>query len=140
MRTDRYESELTEPVKRFFQKRGFEFQRNELQFFEYNIDIYCYNRPQQKTVAVELKVHNWKRAIQQAQIYQLCADYVYIAMPEETIQRIDRTKLEPEGIGLICVDKNGDCAELLKPQLSQELNKFHKNNLVTFIKTSMELC
>jgi hypothetical protein len=134
MRTDRYECDLTDNVKRFFKNRGFRFQKNELQFFEYNIDVYCYNRRQEKTIAVELKVHNWKRAIQQGTIYQLCSDYVYIAMPEETIKRIDRKKLETKGIGLICIYKNGRCVEILEPQISPELNHNYRYKLITHLK------
>jgi hypothetical protein len=140
MRIDRYECQLTDNVKCFFRNRGFRFQENELQFFDYNIDIYCYNRPQQKTVAIELKVYNWKRAIQQAQIYQLCSDYVYIAMPEETIQRIDRKQLETEGIGLLCVCLNGRCIETLKPQISQEINYNYKNKFIAILGTGTKSC
>ncbi|MDR2408357.1 MAG: hypothetical protein LBE13_09655 [Bacteroidales bacterium] len=130
MRTARYESELTDCVKYYLNEKGYDSQKEELQFFEYNIDIYCYNWKLNKTISIELKVHNWKRAIDQVSFYSLCSDYVYIAMPEETIHRIDRTKLEPKGIGLICVQKNGYCTELIIPQISQELRSNYKYDCI----------
>lgn len=130
MRTDRYEHELTQYVQRYFRNKGFRFQKTELQFFEYNIDIYCHNRPTGATLAVELKVRDWKRAIQQAHIYQLCADYVYIAMPEETIRRIDLEELEEEGIGLICVYRDGRCKLCVPPKQSTVQDKRYKEKII----------
>lgn len=53
--------------------------------------------------AIELKVEKWRRAMWQASIYQLCADFAYIAIREEYTHRVDMDYLCSWGIGLIAV-------------------------------------
>lgn len=71
--------------------------------------------------AIELKVENWRQALWQASVYQLCADFAYIAICEQYAHRVDQTYLGDLGIGLISVGEVG--AELdLEPQRSSDLN------------------
>ncbi len=53
--------------------------------------------------AIELKVDKWRRAIWQASIYQLCANFAYIAVRQEYTHRVDIDYLGGLGIGLIAV-------------------------------------
>ena len=69
-------------------------QKVELPFYEYRIDLYGFSCEENSTVAIELKLSDWRRAVEQAMLYQLCADLVYIAMPERATKRVDLTESE----------------------------------------------
>lgn len=56
-----------------------------------------------RVFAVELKVSDWRRAAWQASIYQLCANYAFIAIHADYLHRVDQAYLEKLGIGLISV-------------------------------------
>lgn len=99
----RFELALLDPVCASLRRRGYRWQRPEVQFYEYRMDIYAYDPAKKRTAAVELKLCRWKRAIQQAVIYQLCADFVYIALPVRAADRVDRSLLAQHGLGLIGV-------------------------------------
>lgn len=112
------ESALLSPVKRTLHRRGFARQDDEVQFFEYSIDLYGYAASADVTVAVELKLTRWKRAFEQALVYQLCADYVYLALPWDAAKRVDVPLLEKHGLGLIGVQPGPRCVILCPAQPS----------------------
>ena len=107
------EKQLLKPVAKFAQEQGFCLQEHELPFYEYRIDLYGFSAHHNSTVAFELKLNDWRRALEQALLYQLCSDYVYIAMPERSAGRVDMAELKSQGIGLISVLESGDCSCLL---------------------------
>ncbi|GAG43766.1 unnamed protein product, partial [marine sediment metagenome] len=57
-------------------------------FYEYRIDLFAFSQKLDVTIAVELKLHRWRRALEQSLLYQLCADFVFIALPAPTIARV----------------------------------------------------
>ena len=85
--TFRREQDLAHPVRRYLRNRAFRRQVEEMPFYEYRMDMYGYSRRDDLTVAVELKLKKWTRAIEQALLYQLCSDLVYIAMPSEQVEK-----------------------------------------------------
>lgn len=94
---------LLAPVVRYMNGKGYTSIEKELQFYECRIDLYGFSRKQGLTMAIELKLVKWRKALRQALRYQLCADLVYLAVPRETVQRVDLGQLEEHGIGLISV-------------------------------------
>ncbi len=112
------EAALLAPVQRSLRRRGFGRQQDELQFFEYSIDLYGYARPMQTTVAVELKLSRWTRAFEQGLVYQLCADQVYLALPWRAARRVEIPLLEQHGLGLIGVQPGRRCVVLCPAQQS----------------------
>lgn len=112
------ESALLAPVQRSLRRRGFGQQQDEVQFFEYRIDLYGYAVQMQATVAVELKLSRWTRAFEQALVYQLCADYVYLALPWEAAKRVEIPLLQRYGLGLIGVQPGPRCVVLCPAQQS----------------------
>ena len=60
-----------------------------------------------ETFAIEFKLHDWKRAIQQAQSVGLCFDYLYICLPKpktnSSASKISDTCIS-NGVGLIFYD------------------------------------
>src|SRR6266700_4167207 len=103
------EKQLLKPVAKFAQEQGFCLQEHELPFYEYRIDLYGFSALRNSTVAFELKLANWRRALEQALLYQLCSDYVYIAMPERSAGKVDISQLRTQGIGLVSVRESGGC-------------------------------
>src|SRR3990172_12781445 len=70
-------------------------------------------------VAVELKIHDWKQALKQAVMYQLAADYAFVAMPFETAFTAyrHRWRFEDDGVGLLAV-RGEEVRVLLEPEAS----------------------
>lgn len=111
----RTEASLAAPVVRYLRRCGFRFSQQEVPFFEHRVDVYACNRKLKTTVAVELKLNNWKRALQQALLYQLCADLVFVALPSSSAHKVDRALFEKHGVGLITISDNNRCSQALKP-------------------------
>ncbi|SRR6266849_267784 len=128
------ESDLLAPVARFVKRRGFCLQTAELPFYEYRIDLYGFSRKNDATVAIELKLSNWKRALEQTMLYQLCADLVYIAMPESSARRVDKSELEANGIGLIAVRDSGSCTCVLVAKHHNEVHQPYRLSQINYLK------
>jgi hypothetical protein len=96
-------------VSRYLARRGFTRQASELQFYEQRIDVYGYSARRDLAVAIELKLEKWKRAVDQGLLYQLCADLVFLAMPEASIRRVPAEILREHGLGLIAISDAGRC-------------------------------
>jgi hypothetical protein len=128
------EADLTQSVQKYLHRKGYLLQTTELQFYEYSIDIYGLSLINNRTVAIELKIKNWKRALNQTLIYQLCSDLVIMAMPKETIRRVNVDLLEREGIGLLWVNPNNCCRMVLQPQPSLFLKDTYKRRNISFLQ------
>ena len=64
---------------------------------------------EERVVAVELKLQDWRAAIRQATAYQVGADRAWVAMPLAAASRAyrERWRFESEGVGLLAVDDAG---------------------------------
>src|SRR5206468_2320806 len=102
-------------------------------FYDYRIDLYAFSKVSRATVAVELKLRKWKRALEQAMIYQLCSDFVYIALPLSVANRVDREALRTYGIGLIAVCENG-CRTLLEAEKSAEVRQHYRGPYIRMLR------
>lgn len=122
--TPTYESTLLPAVQEYFCA---EYCRRdtEVQFYDHRIDLYGYSPSTGFSIAVELKLNNWRRAFQQALVYQLCSDYVFIAVPEATARRVKVEILREQGIGLLSVTDN-ICIEELPAVSSPVINPHYK--------------
>lgn len=113
------ESALFKPVSDSMRRRGYRRQRDEVQFYEYSMDLYGYAAKTDATTAVELKLSRWTRAFEQALIYQLCADFVYLALPVHSAARVEIPLLKRHGLGLIGVRPRMRCVMLLEARQSE---------------------
>ena len=68
-------------------------------------------------VTIEIKVANWRRAVEQAARNRIFAHMSFVALPERVSQRV---RAEPIfrtlGIGLISVADDGDAAIIRRPR------------------------
>jgi hypothetical protein len=131
--TFRWESDLKAPILEFLRDRNFKLQQTEVSFYEYRMDVYGYSKQDDLTIAIELKLFKWKRALEQAIIYQLCSDLSYIAMPKSQIHRVDLTNLKTYGIGLISVETN-KCYEILKATPSVVLRPHYRSEYISILE------
>ena len=128
------ESQLLPAVARFAELKGFGLQAVELPFYEYRIDLYGYSPKKNATMAIELKLSDWRRALHQTLLYQLCSDLVYIAMPERSAQRVEVSELRQNGVGLIAVSELGGCACILRAEQHAEVRQFYRSKQLDFLK------
>lgn len=101
------EYQLQEAVAEYYRKQGF-IVAQEIQFFTKRIDLFAVDRSSLATVAIETKIHDWKRALLQARAYLLCADYVYIALPSNLSYNIVAKNINNDSIGLLAVETFGE--------------------------------
>lgn len=58
-------------------------------------------------IAIEVKVKNWKRAFQQAMIYRICADKVWVAIWHRYVDNVDQELYDKHGIGIMSIHEKG---------------------------------
>jgi hypothetical protein len=127
------EADLMAPISRYARRQGYAQQTAELQFYEYRMDLYGFSKPTGRTVAVELKLYKWQRALQQALVYQLCADFVFIAMPTSSILRVNLDLIARHGIGLIAVGSH-NCQLEIEAKQSEEVRDHYKRYYVELLR------
>lgn len=113
------EDELRRPVSDYFRKKEYAV-FDEVRLFSRGIDIVAKRRSE--VVAVELKLRDWKKAINQACLNQRVSDYSFIALPEPMWNRIDRKIYAVsfvQGIGLLSVD--GVARQVMRPERSKRI-------------------
>ena len=130
-----HELELIKPISDYLKEIGFVVKR-EIRIGFCRADIVAFKN--NIVTAVELKLHDWKKAIIQAKNYQLGADYVYIAFPLNNSYNILRKTeylLKKEGIGLLIVNE-----KTLKVSKILEAMKSKKNYVnITLLKINKKI-
>ena len=96
------------------------------------MDVYGYSNRYDLTVAIELKLRRWVRAVEQALLYQLCSDHVYIAMPADSTSSVDLNVLQEYGIGLISVRKDR-CNRLSPARRSAVLRTHYRERYLALV-------
>lgn len=99
------EIELFPAVEYHYQREGYNVER-EVPMRNKVIDIVCQNN--EEVIAIEVKVQNWRKALRQAIIYQLCANRTYVALYHKFSGRVRSHFFFRYGVGLIEVDGSID--------------------------------
>src|ERR1700676_1959889 len=127
------ECDLSLPVRKFLNREGYDRVIRELPFFDRSIDVYgvawadeAKTAHTAKTIAVELKLSKWQKALHQAALYQLCSDYSYVAMPRKVAQTlVERKDFIAAGIGILSVDTVSKAVEVVLPAVLSTQAKGH---------------
>ncbi|MDX1612005.1 MAG: hypothetical protein R3185_06515, partial [Candidatus Thermoplasmatota archaeon] len=100
------EEDLRAPVVAYLREQGFTV-RHEVWINGRIADLFAFRG--RDTVAVELKLSDWREATVQAMAYQLGALYSYVALPLDVIPTVTRQagQLKRQGIGLLAVEAPG---------------------------------
>ena len=133
MTVPRWEHMLLEPVVKYLRRRGYRYQFPEIGFFEQKIDLYAFSERQNVTLAVELKLRRWRYALRQTLLYQLCSDFVLIAMPATTTNAVDLELLRLHGVGLLAVNKDR-CKQILAPEHSLVVRTRYRKAYIKIVK------
>lgn len=100
------EADMVNIIKAFFEKEGFKVV-TEVPMLSKRIDVVCLEKEMQDIIAIEAKLQNWKRGLQQASTYRIGSDLVYLAIQRDFSHRVDKNLLRKMSVGLIVVDQNG---------------------------------
>jgi hypothetical protein len=113
------ENEMRPLIHSFVESRNYQV-FHEKRLFSRKIDVVGVRGDE--VCAIEIKIHDWRRAIEQAFLNLRVADYSYVALPEMCCVRMNG-KLTDEvygtGIGLISVD--GYAKEVVEAVASNRL-------------------
>ena len=123
-------------IARYFKHKSFTFQEEEFYFYERKIDVLAYSQKNELVVAVEAKLADWKKAFRQASLYQLCSDFVYVAMPRSKFESINREQFKERGIGFLAIYESGRCQELINPSRHTGLRSYHRDSIIKRIGAS----
>ncbi len=96
------EAALVQKVTKFYSDKGYRVY-HEIPFDARRIDVLAVHPKSGQTVAVEAKLSHWRRALRQARVCLLCADWVYIALPREYASGIKESGFRGFGVGLLSV-------------------------------------
>ena len=120
------EDDLYFPIRRFLSKEGCSRVVREVKFFDRSIDLYgVVWGSEEKTIAVELKLTKWQKALQQAALYQLCSDYSYVAMPKKVAESLQLGFFSAAGIGILGVDTKSKDVQVILPAILSKQAKGH---------------
>jgi len=97
------ESQIVKTLEKDFQSRGFSTFL-EVPFLSRRIDLVAVSKETGDLLLVEAKVSNWKKALEQASIYLLGGEFVFIAIADDFVHRVDQDKVQGLGIGLLSVN------------------------------------
>lgn len=112
---------------------------NEVAFLSKRIDIVLIDRTTGELYAIETKVNWWKKVIEQAKLNLLCADRVYIALPDRKTHLLDtyKDKLNKYGIGLLSIG-----SQRKQPRVEEMIraipSAYKDNHYAQELKTSIE--
>ena len=79
--------------------------KQEVPFLSRCIDIVLLNNTNE-VISIELKVHDWRHAIEQAVNHKLGADKSYICLPKRKLSKDLTSALQAAGIGLFFFEKD----------------------------------
>jgi len=125
------ERSLRKPVREFFHHRDYDVS-DEVPLFSRRIDIVAKRRSE--VVSVELKLENWKEAIDQARLNLRVSDYSYVALREQS-RGFSGELLSlfiQYGIGLLCI--NGTAYEVLRPDRSHAIQPYLRKEFLTKLR------
>jgi len=80
----------------------------EVPFLSRCIDIVLITK-ESKSITIEFKINNWRKALEQAKNHKLGADKAYICLPEKNFSKELIYLLEQEQIGLYIFNPNSSC-------------------------------
>ncbi len=123
------EKRMRSIVSNYFKSKGYNC-IFEVPILDRKVDIIAFR--ENELISVELKVQDWKRALEQALTCKIWSDYVYIAFWHEFLPK-DLSIFETYKIGIISTGlKNTE--EKLKPSVSKLIHK----SLYSKIKENVE--
>lgn len=125
------ERSLRRPVHDFFNQRGYSVS-DEIALFARRIDIVATRR--REVIAVELKLHDWREALDQARLNLRVSNYSYVALQEPSAGFSGRVLAQfiQYGVGLLCI--NSAAYEVLRPVRSHVIQPSLRKGFLTRLR------
>jgi hypothetical protein len=127
-------------VSKYLKSEGYLFQKEQVKFYDRAVDLLCSKSGLRKLVAVEYKLVKWRKALKQALIYQLCADYAYVALSKINYKSIDYGLFKENGVGLFFVSPVTGVELVLKPRQSKNLRVDYRKRFRQELLNKRMLC
>jgi hypothetical protein len=90
----------------------------------------------EETIAIEAKLHDWKRGFLQANRYKSFANRVYLAIPSERGHLVNQRLLRRHNVGLIFFDaRTSTLQEIIRPRFAKPRNRIKHNFASEFFMT-----
>ncbi len=127
------EKDMMMPFAKTFIDQGFRV-FEEVPIFTKVIDAYLLNENSGLSLAVEFKLSNWRKGLDQAKHYLLCAQEVYVAIDAAFSHRALRYKEEFERLGIGLISVNGQAKVCIEAKLSPFYDEFFHQRCLEFLK------
>lgn len=125
------ERQLVKNVIPLFDKQYKVFE--EVKIFTRSIDVVLKNND--KLIAIEFKLNDYKKAFEQISDYQIVTDYSYLCIPKRKLSLNISRRLEENGIGLFMYNSNNNTIEeTIKPNKNNFQIEYYKNYLLNKLK------
>ena len=98
---------------------------HEIKFFRKKID-FTFIDENNNLHAIELKIKDWRSALNQMDTNQLCANYCYLGIWYKNKKLVPKEIMKNYGFGLISIEKS-KCDIIIPPKKSPILNPIYKN-------------
>ena len=105
------EEQLREKYCQYRSKHGKKNIFKEVPVFSRSVDLVEYDDHSRKITAIEFKINDWKRAINQLISVSPCFDYLVLCLPKPKTEKcLDNIKIKciEKGIGLITWESDSD--------------------------------
>ena len=110
----------------------------EVPVYSRSVDLVEYNTKTKELTAIEFKINDWKRALQQLNCITMCFDYLVLCIPKPKTQKCILNIYEAckrNGIGLYLWDKENDvfthdCIEIN----TKNIWEIQKQNIIKYLK------
>lgn len=126
------EDDFLRPIRRLFPKNQYSF-FEDVKVNDRRIDVILYRKDNGRIIAVELKIKKWQRALEQAAVYQLFTNQVYVSLWHKHLNPKNIEVFNQYKIGVIVVEpttKQDLKAKIIqKPKRSIKINKYYAKEL-----------
>ena len=120
----------------YCRNKGLLFYR-EIPVFSRSVDLVQYNLNEDTITAIEFKIRDWKKAIQQLNDVATCFDYLVLCIPKPKTQKCINNIIDvciEKGIGLCCWNSIDDtfCYEC-QPKKISEIWNIQRQKIITYL-------
>lgn len=109
------EAEVAAAVTTYVEARGYSV-LTEYPLVGKIADVFGAMETQGKSIAVECKERDWRRGLEQARRYQVAADDVYLALPEQAVTEELAREATRVGVGLLVVLAESEVKLMVDPR------------------------
>lgn len=115
------EKDMKDIVSKYFEEIGY-ICFKEFRIGLKRIDLYFIHKHYPKTIAVELKVKNWKKALKQAYQNLFYAQNSYVGIWHETLNETIASSINNYGLGVLKVKR--DTIEVIEKPINRSIGLF----------------